>query len=200
LYQSDYYILNGGELNLESMEWSGEWFKIYRNISTIDTHGGVEIEEGGNTTSEFASLTQGIRNEQRREDYYNTERIVAEVTGNITGTLADIECAVFRNLKSGDNLIIIPTYSTELVEIKLSADCNIGDSTIHITSQVFTDDIPAGSLIFVPFNKPVLDTIRVNGLAMFDGNLSFDGIPTSDPHINGRVYRDGSHNLKISNG
>jgi len=200
LYQSDYYILNGGELNLESMEWSGEWFKIYRNISTIDTHGGVEIEQEGSNRSELASLNQGIRNEQRRENYYDTERIIGAVTSTISGTTADIQSTVLRNLLDGDKLIIIPSYSGDIVEVELASNCTIGNTAIHIISQTFTEDIPAGSLIFVPFNKPVLDTLRVNGLAMFDGNLSFDGIPTSDPHINGRVYRDGSHNLKISNG
>jgi hypothetical protein len=200
LYQSDYYILNGGELNLESMEWSGEWFKIYKNISTIDTHGGVEIEEGGNTTAEFASLNQGIRNEQRRESYYDAERIVAGITETLTGTKTVIKASVLRALKDGDKIILIPSFSGDIVECELSADIAVNDTEIPIISQTFTDDIPAGSLIFVPFNKPVLNTVRVNGLAMFDGNLSFDGIPTSDPHINGRVYRDGSHNLKISNG
>lgn len=200
LYQGDSYILNGGELNLESMEWSGEWFKIYRNISTIDTHGGVEIEEGGNTTSAFASLNQGIRNEQRRESYYDSERIIAPITETLTGTQTAIKATVLRDLKNGDKIILIPTYAGDIVECELSADIAVNDTEIPIISQNFTDDIPAGSLIFVPFNKPVLDTMRVNGLAMFDGNLSFDGIPTSDPHINGRVYRDGSHNLKISNG
>jgi hypothetical protein len=200
LYQSDYYILNGGELNLESMEWSGEWFKIYRNISTIDTHGGVEIEQEGNNQSQLANLNQGIRNEQRREDYYDNERIIGAITSTITGTTADIQTTVLRNLLDGDKLIIIPSYSGNIVEVELASNCTIGNTSIQIISQTFTDDIPAGSLIFVPFNKPVLDTLRVNGLAMFDGNLSFDGIPTSDPHINGRVYRDGSHNLKISNG
>lgn len=200
LYQGDYYILNGGELNLESMEWSGEWFKIYRNISTINTHGGVEIEEGGNTTSAFASLNQGIRNEQRRESYYDSERIIAPITETLTGTKTAIKATVLRDLKDGDKIILIPSYAGDIVECELSADIAVSDTEIPIISQTFTDDIPAGSLIFVPFNKPVLDTMRVNGLAMFDGNLSFDGIPTSDPHINGRVYRDGSHNLKISNG
>jgi len=200
LYQSDYYILNGGELNLESMEWSGEWFKIYRNISTIDTHGGVEIEQEGNNQSQLANLNQGIRNEQRREDYYDNERIIGAVTSTISGTTADIQSTVLRNLLDGDKLIIIPSYSGDIVEVELASNCAIGDTAIQIISQTFTENIPAGSLIFVPFNKPVLDTLRVNGLAMFDGNLSFDGIPTSDPHINGRVYRDGSHNLKISNG
>jgi hypothetical protein len=200
LYQSDYYILNGGELNLESMEWSGEWFKIYKNISTIDTHGSVEIEQEGSNRSELASLNQGIRNEQRRENYYDTERIIGAVTSTISGTTADVQTTVLRNLLDGDKLIIIPSYSGDIVEVELASNCNIGDTAIQIISQTFTEDIPSGSLIFVPFNKPVLDTLRVNGLAMFDGNLSFDGIPTSDPHINGRVYRDGSHNLKISNG
>jgi hypothetical protein len=200
LYQSDYYILNGGELNLESMEWSGEWFKIYKNISTIDTHGGVEIEQEGNNQSQLANLNQGIRNEQRRENYYDNERIIGAITSTISGTTADIQTTVLRNLLDGDKLIIIPSYSGNIVEVELATNCTIGDTSIHIISQTFTEDIPAGSLIFVPFNKPVLDTLRVNGLAMFDGNLSFDGIPTSDPHINGRVYRDGSHNLKISNG
>jgi hypothetical protein len=200
LYQSDYYILNGGELNLESMEWSGEWFKIYKNISTIDTHGGVEIEEGGNTTAGFASLNQGIRNQQRRGNYYDAERIVAGITETLTGTKTAIKATVLRALKDGDKIILIPSFSGDIVECELSADIAVSNSEIPIISQTFTEDIPAGSLIFVPFNKPVLDTLRVNGLAMFDGNLSFDGIPTSDPHINGRVYRDGSHNLKISNG
>lgn len=200
LYQGDSYILNGGELNLESMEWSGEWFKIYRNISTIDTHGGVEIEEGGNTTSAFASLNQGIRNEQRRESYYDAERIIGAITDTLTGTETAIKTTVLRDLKDGDKIILIPSYAGDIVECELSADIAVNDTEIPIISQTFTDDIPAGSLIFVPFNKPVLDTMRVNGLAMFDGNISFDGIPTSDPHINGRVYRDGSHNLKISNG
>jgi hypothetical protein len=200
LYQSDYYILNGGELNLESMEWSGEWFKIYKNISTIDTHGGVEIEEGGNTTAGFASLNQGIRNQQRRGNYYDAERIVAGITETLTGTETAIKATVLRDLKDGDKIILIPSYAGDIVECELSADIAVSDTEIPIISQTFTEDIPAGSLIFVPFNKPVLDTLRVNGLAMFDGNLSFDGIPTSDPHINGRVYRDGSHNLKISNG
>jgi hypothetical protein len=200
LYQSDYYILNGGELNLESMEWSGEWFKIYKNISTIDTHGGVEIEQEGNNQSQLANLNQGIRNEQRREDYYDNERIIGAITSTISGTTSDIQTTVLRNLLDGDKLIIIPSYSGDIVELELASNCTIGDTSIQIISQTFTKDIPAGSLIFVPFNKPVLDTLRVNGLAMFDGNLSFDGIPTSDPHINGRVYRDGSHNLKISNG
>lgn len=200
LYQSDYYILNGGELNLESMEWSGEWFKIYRNISTIDTHGGVEIEQGGSSQSEFASLNQGIRNEQRRENYYDSERIIGAITETLSGTETAIKATVLRNLKDGDKIILIPSYSGDIVECELSADIAVDDSEIPIISQTFTDDIPAGSLIFVPFNKPVLDTMRVNGLAMFDGNISFDGIPTSDPHINGRVYRDGFHNLKISNG
>jgi hypothetical protein len=200
LYQSDYYILNGGELNLESMEWSGEWFKIYRNISTIDTHGGVEIEEGGNTTAEFASLNQGVRNQQRRGNYYDAERIVAGITETLTGTKTAIKATVLRDLKDGDKIILIPSYAGDIVECELSANIAVSDSEIPIISQTFTEDIPAGSLIFVPFNKPVLDTMRVNGLAMFDGNLSFDGLPTSDPHINGRVYRDGSHNLKISNG
>ena len=200
LYQEDYYILNGGELNLESMEWSGEWFKIYRNISTIDTHGGVEIEQGGGNQSEFASLNQGIRNEQRRESYYDSERIIAPITETLTGTKTAIKATVLRDLKDGDKIILIPSYAGDIVECELSADISISDSEIPIISQTFTDDIPAGSLIFVPFNKPVLDTMRVNGLAMFDGNVNFDGIPTSDPHINGRIYRDGSHNLKISNG
>jgi hypothetical protein len=200
LYQGDSYILNGGELNLESMEWSGEWFKIYRNISTIDTHGGVEIEQGGNTTSAFASLNQGIRNEQRRESYYDAERIIGAITETLTGTKTAIKASVLRALKDGDKIILIPSYAGDIVECELSADIAVNDTEIPIISQSFTDDIPAGSLIFVPFNKPVLDTMRVNGLAMFDGNLSFDGLPTSDPHINGRVYRDGSHNLKISNG
>jgi len=200
LYQGDSYILNGGELNLESMEWSGEWFKIYRNISTIDTHGGVEIEEGGNTTAAFASLNQGIRNEQRRESYYDAERVIAPITETLTGTKTAIKASVLRALKDGDKIILIPSFSGDIVECELSADIAVSNSEIPIISQTFTEDIPAGSLIFVPFNKPVLDTLRVNGLAMFDGNLSFDGIPTSDPRINGRVYRDGSHNLKISNG
>ena len=200
LYQSDYYILNGGELNLESMEWSGEWFKIYKNISTIDTHGGVEIEEGGNTTAGFASLNQGIRNQQRRGNYYDAERIVAGITETLTGTKTTIKATVLRDLKDGDKIILIPSYAGDIVECELSADIAISDTEIPIISQTFTDDIPAGSLIFVPFNKPVLDTMRVNGLAIFDGNISFDGIPTSDPHIEGRLYREGSHNLKISNG
>lgn len=200
LYQSDYYILNGGELNLESMEWSGEWFKIYRNISTIDTDGGVEIEEGGNTTAGFASLNQGVRNEQRKQNYYDAERVIAPITETLTGTKTAIKASVLRDLKDGDKIILIPSFSGDIVECELSADIAVSDTEIPIISQTFTDDIPAGSLIFVPFNKPVLDTLRVNGLAMFDGNLSFDGLPTSDPHINGRVYRDGSHNLKISNG
>jgi hypothetical protein len=200
LYQGDSYILNGGELNLESMEWSGEWFKIYRNISTIDTHGGVEIEEGGNTTSAFASLNQGIRNEQRRESYYDSERIIAPITETLTGTKTAIKATVLRDLKDGDKIILIPSYAGDIVECELSADIAISDTEIPIISQTFTDDIPAGSLIFVPFNKPVLDTMRVNGLAIFDGNVNMNALPTSDPHINGRVYRDGSHNLKISNG
>jgi hypothetical protein len=200
LYQGDSYILNGGELNLESMEWSGEWFKIYRNISTIDTNDKVEIEQGGGNQSEFASLNQGIRNEQKRENYYDAERIVAGITETLTGTKTAIKATVLRDLKDGDKIILIPSYAGDIVECELSADIAISDTEIPIISQTFTDDIPAGSLIFVPFNKPVLDTMRINGLAIFDGNISFDGIPTSDPHINGRVYRDGSHNLKISNG
>lgn len=200
LYQEDSYILNGGELNLESMEWSGEWFKIYRNISTIDSHGGVEIEQGGGNQSEFASLNQGIRNEQKRENYYDAERIIGAITETLTGTKTAIKATVLRDLKDGDKIILIPSYAGDIVECELSADISISDTEIPIISQTFTDDIPAGSLIFVPFNKPVLDTMRVNGLAMFDGNVNMNALPTSDPHINGRVYRDGSHNLKISNG
>lgn len=197
LYQEDYYILNGGELNLESMEWSGEWFKIYRNVSTVDTHGGVEIEQGGGTTRDLASLNQGIRNNQKSIGYYNTERIVAAVTDTISGTASDINCTVLRDLKAGDNIIIIPSYSGDIVECEISTDCNNGDSHIGIVSQTFTDDIPSGSLIFVPFNKPVLDTLRMNGILKLGVNLDVSNLPTSDPGIVGLLWKSGD-TLKIS--
>lgn len=200
LYQGSKYLLNGGELNLESMEWSGEWFKIYRNISTVDVDDNTPIEETPSFSGFIADNTKGVFQQQKQNGYYSAERIIAAITSNISGTITSIECTVLRALKTGDKLIIIPSYSGDIIECELDSDCAIDDTSITIVEQTFVDDIPAGSLIFVPFNKPVLDTLRVNGLAMFDGNISFDGIPTSDPHINGRVYRDGNHNLKISNG
>jgi hypothetical protein len=199
-YQSDFYILNGGELNLESMEWSGEWFKIYREISTIDVDDNTPIEETPTFQSFVADNTQGTETIQKQNRYYSAERIIGPITETLTGTKTAIKTTVLRDLKDGDKIILIPSFSGDIVECELSADIAVSDTEIPIISQTFTENIPAGSLIFVPFNKPVLDTLRVNGLAMFDGNISFDGLPTSDPHINGRVYRDGSHNLKISNG
>ena len=200
LYQGDSYILNGGELNLESMEWSGEWFKIYREIINVDVEGNTPIEETPSFAGFIADNTTGIYQQRKQNGYYSSERIIAPITETLTGTKTAIKATVLRDLKDGDKIILIPSYSGDIVECELSADIAISDTEIPIISQTFTDDIPAGSLIFVPFNKPVLDTMRVNGLAMFDGNVNFDGIPTSDPHINGRIYRDGSHNLKISNG
>jgi len=105
LYQGDSYILNGGELNLESMEWSGEWFKIYRNISTIDTHGGVEIEQGGGESTAISSNTFAIRNNQRAIGQYNAERIIGPITETLSGTETAIKATVLRDLKDGDKII-----------------------------------------------------------------------------------------------
>lgn len=200
-YQEEQYILNGGELNLESMEWSGEWFKIYRDIADIDTHGGTDIEQGQGGTSEFASLNQGIRNQQRAENYYNSERLIGAVADTISGATTTINASVTRDLKTGDKLIIIPSYAGDIIEVELSGDITIGDTDIPIVSYTFTDDIPAGSLIFVPFNSPVLDRLRINGMTILGTNVDFTNVPTSDPHIFGLCWWDTStHNLKISNG
>jgi hypothetical protein len=196
-YLGDTYILNGGDYNLESMQWDGEFFKIYRDITNINTHGGNPIEQGQGETGPISSNTTGIRNNQRAIGYYNSERVIGVVTDTISGTLADIQASVLRNLKSGDKLIIIPTYSSEIVECQLNADCNIGDSVIHIVSQAFSNDIPSGSLIFVPLNKPVLNTLRIEGLAKMGTAIDVSNLPTSDPGIVGLLWKSGD-TLKIS--
>jgi hypothetical protein len=195
-YAGVYYILNGGEWDLETMEWQGEWFKVYRSDEgVVDSPIPSDTTGGGNL---MATAQDGIRNNQKSIGYYVQERLVGAVTDTVSGTVTSIDCDVLKDMKAGDKIEIIPINSS-IVECELSADCINGDPIINIVSQTFSDDIPAGSIMFVPLDNPIIRDERITGTATFQDVVMMTNLPTSDPHVVGQVWSNSSV-LKISNG
>lgn len=189
-YRSESYIFNGGTLELETMRFSGEWFKIYADrtpFTVIENRSEVISRDVRTDTMRLlANNQQGIYSNNVQLQYMQRERNIALLTSGLTGTITALPVtALTIELKAGEQLNIYDPYEYNVLLVTLSADANIADTSISINSVTLTKDMPEGAGVAV-----------VPTLGLFEG-LRITNIPTTNPGVSGVIYSDGG-NLKIS--
>lgn len=197
-YQDDWYVLHGVSYDLIQDTYQGEWFKVYYNGSTLNVvkdnvplyDSPIAVPELINNLSEIGqTLEFGKR-------ALSDERNLSITTSDLSGTISSLPIDyLFKSLKALDKIIIAPSFGTNIVEFTIESDAAVGATSISVASVTLTETIVAGSPVMSPLYSPVVDELRVRG-----SYVMMDNLPTSDPHIFGQLYRDGSHNVKISNG
>lgn len=197
-YQEKWYVMHGVSYDLVEDTYQGEWFQVYYNTSTLNiVKDNVPMDTNPVSIPEMINdLSQVGETLEFGKRALNDERNLSITTSNLSGTITSIPIDyLFKSLKAGDKIIIAPSFGTNIVEFTVESDKAVGSTSIAVGSVTLTQEIVKGSPVMSPMYSPVVDEFRVRG-----SYVMMDSIPTSDPHKFGQLWRDNSHNLKISNG
>ena len=197
-YQDDWYVLHGLSYDLIEDTYQGEWFKVYYNTSTLNIvrDNEPQITEPVSIPEMINDLSQVGEVLEFGKRALSDERNLSITTSNLSGTITSIPVNyLHKSLKTLDKIIIAPSFGSNIVEFTVEANASVGATSITVASKVLTEEIVKGSPLMSPLYSPIVDNFRVRG-----SYVMMDSLPTSDPHVFGQLYRDNSHNIRISNG
>lgn len=196
-YQDKWYVMHGVSYDLVEDTYQGEWFQVYYNGSTLNVvkDNVPQITDPVSIPAMINDLSQVGEIIEFGKRALSDERNLSITTSNLSGTISSIPVDyLFKDLKRGDKIIIAPSFGTNIVEFTVESDKAVGSTSIAVGSVTLTEEIVVGSPVMSPLYSPTVDNLRVRE------DVIFSNLPTSDPHIFGKLYQDSSHNLRISNG
>jgi hypothetical protein len=201
---SDTYALHGATYTALPQNanegWSGEWFLVSHDDADITTEttnnvskdpGGTAVNTGwhdtnGHHTNTINKLTQFVKSAY---ETYTGGVIEIGDTPTVIGT----DAFSHGYFKKNDTLRLVNLLTGTEQAVTLTADVPDGSTTISFLPFTAADDFGIGTVIAQDRYKKVVDTLRVGSA------LTVDNLSTTDPLINGRLFIDGSGNVKVRN-
>jgi hypothetical protein len=197
-YQDKWYVMHGVSYDLIEDSYQGEWFQVYYNTNTFNVvvDNLPQVTDPVSIPEMINDLAQATEIVEFGKRALSDERNLCIITSNLSGTVSSIPVDyLFKSLKTLDKIIIAPSFGTNIVEFTVEANASVGATSITVAPVTLTEQIVKGSPVMSPLYSPVVDEFRVRG-----SYVMMDSLPTSDPHVYGQIYRDSSHQLRISNG
>jgi len=194
-YDGKVWIMNGATFKLTSEQVDGEWFAIsydrasYESIESATSQTGDgpvgDIIRTQGAAQEGISITKSQLRELAGERFF---AYTSDEIGIGTGiTSIPIQAVGVDNLVlDSDTMRLIPPNGGKNIKLTVTADVLATDTEILVSGFDTDYVIPAGAIIAYDYFEPVLTNIRLKS------------IPTSDPGIPGKPYRDSEGRLYVS--
>lgn len=155
-YNSEYYILNGGEYSILRQSWNGEWIKVLNvRSSTYMNTPAVNTDESGilDATHAIGDINNAIGAGGIKGGQFEAVNAIAGTTAAYTKSSSITSIAVdslSNTLYTGDVIKIMPNGVGTLISATVSANAAIGATSISISSLTLTTDLPLYSSIILP--------------------------------------------------
>lgn len=205
-YDSQSYLFNGGTMNCNRDELSGEWIEINQDKSGIsavaedgdgweyrgDDKIGLPKRRGGSTGDNNRGMMMTLINKTLAT--IDTDYDVSG--GAITSISID---SLDRDIYEDDVIEIVhPVTLRSMDSFTLSANATSGATSLSVGSQTPAEDLPAGCLVMFDFQK----TIESGGLVRGTDIVTVETtVPTSGGFGIGNVIRNpGDGNIYYSDG
>ena len=144
-YDSEIWVFMGGRYNAKTDTWNGQWFAIAHDFAVITASTARENEVAGKT----------VRVKEWRKPFdpatslptgpVPMAKTSAKKSVGDTVTSFNVDTIAFRHIRSGDNIYLLNPITMENTQgFAVSADVEIGDTSVSITSEAATEDIWQG--------------------------------------------------------
>jgi hypothetical protein len=194
-YDGKVWIMNGATFKLTSEKVDGEWFAISYDRATYDSIQNATNQTGeggqGDLIRAMGSNTEGVSVTKSQLRALAGERFFAYTSDDIaTGTgitsIPITAVGVDNLVLDTDTMRLILPNGGKNIKLTVTEDVAGTDTEIRVSSFDVEQVIPQGSIVAFDYLEPVLQNIRLISL------------PTSDPGIPGKPYRDSEGRLYVS--
>lgn len=161
-YDSIIWVFMGGRYIAKTEEWQGDWFGISYDASVITS----------NKEKKYAMIGRDINVNTNYKEYSPLDAYpVGGVAMNTIDTKIDegdtvtsigIEASDYSHIKAGDMLVVVnPNTLEKIQEFEVTADVEVNDTSIVVTSDTADEDIWQTSVVtFNPRELVVSQKVR----------------------------------------
>ena len=141
-YDSDIWVFMGGRFSGKSDTWDAEWFSIGVDFTMAATNVNRKNELRGT----YFAPSNNTPTTKPLDKYPISPRPQLKISGKKDAATSpasfDVDASAFKLIRAGDRILMLSPNTQELVQdFEVTADVEIGNTSIAVTAETLTYDI-----------------------------------------------------------